>query len=159
MTKNLKATVLGVALMLGAVLGFGLGGVQALASDRTDIEAAIKKYDRAFNATDVDGIMALYTADAVLMPPNRQPVFGVENVGEFYARLFNDVRISGALDFQEVVSLSDDWAFVRTTSVSNIVIKSNGDEISAHGQELFILHKDEGWKIARYMFSSTLPRR
>jgi len=124
MTKKLKATALAVALMLGVVLGFGAGGGQAMASDRADIEAAIEKYDRAFNASDVDSITKFYTADAVLMVPNRPPIFGAKKVGEFYANVFKVVTINGALDLQEIVSMTGDWAFVRTTSVTKTTIKA-----------------------------------
>ena len=157
MTKKLKTTILGMVLMFGAVLGFGPGGGQALADDHADIRAAIEKYDQAFNARDVDGIIAAYTADGILMPQNRPAIFSAEKIGEFYANLFEQATLIGKLDLQEIVSMSDDWAFVRTTSVTKITIKANGVEFTGRNQELFILHNDNGWKIARYMFSSTLP--
>ncbi len=37
-------------------------------NDNTAIEATLKQYEAALNASDVDSIMALYTEDGVFMP-------------------------------------------------------------------------------------------
>ena len=44
------------------------------AEDRAMIEGMIEPYEAAFNAADVDGIVAFYDEQAVRMPPNdRRP--------------------------------------------------------------------------------------
>ena len=159
MTKKLKTTALAVALALGAVLGFGFSGGQALASDRADIEATVKNYIRELNAGNTDAIMRLITDDAVLMSPNNLPKEGIENIRAFYAKGLEGASINVDLTIQQVVPMTDDWAYVRSTSASSITFKSDGAVISGTNAELFILHNDNGWKIAQYIFATTDPRR
>jgi ketosteroid isomerase-like protein len=42
------------------------------------------------NAGDVDGLVALYQADAILIGPDGQPLVGAAAIGEFYAGLLKD---------------------------------------------------------------------
>ena len=53
--------------------------------------------------------------------------------------------------------MSEDWAFLRTSSTGQITILANGAVIPEGNQELFLLRKVHGqWKLARYSFSSFL---
>lgn len=160
MTKKLKATGLVLALMLGAVLGFGFVGGQALASDREDIEEVLKKYARALGTSDVEAVVALYTTDGVFMSPNNQPAVGAEQIRAAYTAAYSFINIdTPTFGIKEIVSMTDDWAFVRSVTFGTATIVSNGAKVSGTNAELFILHNDNGWKIAQYMFSTTDPRR
>ncbi len=162
MTKKLKVTAMAFALMLGTVIGFGFSGGQALASDRGDIEAAIKKYERALGASDVDSIVKLYTTDGVFMSPNNQPAVGAEQIRAAYTAAFKMIDIDNPkFGIKEIVLMTDDWAFVRSLTFGTATIIPTGAVVSGTNSEVFIFHKDKAknWKIARYIFSTTDPRR
>ena len=49
-------------------------------SDTDQIREASKKWIQAFNAKDGAGIAAVYTHEAVLLPPDADPIDGVEAI-------------------------------------------------------------------------------
>ncbi len=73
-------------LALGLAL---LGGCSAPAGTsqpgaRRAIEAAVQRYVEASNRGDADGLASLYADDAVLLPPDHEPVRGRAAIGEFW---------------------------------------------------------------------------
>jgi uncharacterized protein (TIGR02246 family) len=73
---------------LGLVTAFFAGctdGSQALDSaSRGAIEATVDRYVAASNQGDAEALTALYADDAVLLPPNHEPIHGREAIGEFW---------------------------------------------------------------------------
>jgi uncharacterized protein (TIGR02246 family) len=127
-------------------------------SQRAEIVAVLKSYERALNANDVAGVVQLYTADAVLMAPNAPAAIGTDAVRAAYTGIFQAIDLDLTFDVAEVNVVSPDWAFLRSTSNGSIVILANGAHAPSSNQELFVLQKVEGcWKLARYSFSSVLP--
>ena len=73
------------------------------------------------------------------------------------------VTITLNVDFaiDEIVPLSDQWAFARTHSLGTVTINATGESAPEGNNELFLFHRDADgtWKIARYIFSTTNPPR
>ncbi len=112
---------------------------------RAGIEEVLKSYERSLNASDVAGVVQLYTDDAVLLAPEAPSAVGIEAVRNAYTGI------------AEVKLLSPEWAFLRSNSKGVVKILANGAQVPGGSQELFVLHKSQGrWKIARYSFSSVL---
>ena len=126
--------------------------------DRAQIETVLRSYEQSLNASDVQGVIKLYTDDAVLMAPNSPSAVGIQAVQEAYAGVFQAIRLNINFQVAELHLLSPEWAFLRTNSTGQITIVANGAVIPEGNQELFLLRKAYGqWKIARYSFSSFLP--
>ena len=126
--------------------------------DRAEIEAVLKSYERSLDAGNVDGVVKLYSGDAVLMAPGAPSVVGIQAVQNAYAGIFQAIRLNITFQVAELHLLSPEWAFLRTNSTGQITILANGAVIPEANQELFLLRKAHGqWKIARYSFSSVLP--
>ena len=51
-----------------------------MSSDTVQIRAASAKWVQVFNLKDGAGIAAVYTHDAVLLPPDADPIDGVEAI-------------------------------------------------------------------------------
>lgn len=51
---------------------------------RRAIEAAVTRYVAATNRGDADALMELYAEDAVLLPPDHEPIEGREAIGAFW---------------------------------------------------------------------------
>ena len=144
-----------VALLLGS-----LSCGQADDSDKAQIEAALKGYEQVLNASDVDGVLKLYTEDGVFMSPNNPSAVGIHQVEAAYTGAFQAIDLNVEFDIVEVEVIADDWAFARTNSSGTTTINATGDKIPEGNQELFVLQKIDGdWKIARYAFSTTNPRQ
>jgi len=154
MKKLLIQTVTMVALLLGS-----LSCGQADDSDKAQIEAALKGYEQVLNASDVDGVLKLYTEDGVFMSPNNPSAVGIQQVEAAYTGAFQAIDLNVEFDIVEIEVISDDWAFARTNSTGTVTINATCDKFPEGNQELFVMQKIDGdWKIARYAFSTTNPR-
>jgi len=154
MKNPLIQTVTMAALLLG-----WLSGAQAADSDKAQIEAALKGYERVLNASDVDGVLKLYTEDGVFMAQHNPSAVGVQQVEAAYTAVFQAIDLNVEFDIVEIEVIADDWAFARSNSSGTTTINATGDKVAEGNQELFVLQKIDGdWKIARYAFSTTNPR-
>ncbi len=148
-------TVLAAALILGA-----LSGAYATESDNEKIHAVLKNYEHALNASDVDGILKLYTEDGVFMAQHNPSAVGIKQVEAAYTAALQAIDLDIEFDIVEIEVIADDWAFARTNSSGTTTINATGDQVNEGNQELFVLKKIDGnWKIARYLFSSNTPPR
>ncbi len=155
MKNQLIQTIAVAALLLGS-----LSGAQAADSDKAQIKAALKSYERVLNASDVDGVLKLYTKDGVFMSQHNPPAVGIQQVKAAYTAAFQAIDLNVEFDIVEIEVIADDWAYVRSNSSGTTTINATGDKVAEGNQELFVMQKIDGdWKIARYAFSTTNPRR
>jgi uncharacterized protein (TIGR02246 family) len=130
------------------------------------VEAAItkqlKSYEQALNASDLEGVMKLYTEDAVFMPQHSLPAVGREAVRGAYRHVFDAIKLDLRFTIDEFRPLSRDWAFARTRSNGTAkMVASDQPAGPEANQEIFLLHReaDGQWRFARYIFSTTNPRK
>ena len=155
MRNHLPKTIVATVLILGS-----LCGAYAADSDKAEIEAVLKSYERVLNASDVDGILKLYTEDGVFMAQHNPSAVGIKQVEAAYTAVFQAIDLDVEFDIVEIEVIADDWAFARTNSSGTTTINATGDKVNEGNQELFVLKKIDGdWKIARYLFSSNMPPR
>ena len=145
--------------LAAALLVFGsLPGAQATDSDRENIRAVLEAYEQVLNASDVAGVLKLYTDDGVFMAQHNPSAVGIHQVEAAYTGAFQAIDLNVEFDIVEVEVIADVWAFARTNSSGTTTINATGDKIPEGNQELFVLQKIDGdWKIARYAFSTTNP--
>ncbi len=159
MINKLKATAIAFALMLGTVMGFGFSEGQALASDSDNILAPVLAYQKGMYVYDVDVMMNQFTADAVVLSPNRKPFVGIKTITAAYKSVIDLFQFNVDHEVKEVVSVSDEWAYVQTHGSGELIIRPSGDIVPQEVSEVFFLRKvGKEWKIARYIFNTTLPQ-
>ena len=156
MKTRLTQIVAAAALMMGS-----LSVAQAADSDHEKIRTVLKTYEQVLNASDVPGVLKLYTHDGVFMPQHSPSAVGIEAIEGAYTAVFEAIDLNVKFDIVEIVVVADDWAFARTNSAGTTTINATGDKVAEANQELFVLQKMAGgdWKIARYAFSTTNPPR
>jgi uncharacterized protein (TIGR02246 family) len=127
--------------------------VQAQQNQRGAIEKLIFAYRDALNASDADKVVALYTADGVLLANAAPTAAGAEQVKGTYNYVFNNFKYT--LEFTIIdVTINGNYAFARSTSKGSFVIKSSGQTVPDVNRELFVLEKvKDQWKISRYMYN------
>ncbi len=127
------------------------------AEDRAMIEGMIEPYEAAFNAADVDGIVAFYDEQAVRMPPNAPSTVGIDGVRLAMENTFSQGTPEISIT-QEDVILSGDIAVARGNYVLTI-IPEEGDPVVLNGKYLNVVRRqmDGTWKLAHNMFSSNDP--
>ncbi len=127
-------------------------------NDNTAIEATLKQYEAALNASDVDGVLALYTEDGVFMPTEAPTAVGHDQVRATYEHVFGMIKLNIAFSIDEIVQHGD-FAFARTVSRGEVTVLAEGVILPEENRELFVLKKTgDDWKIARYMFNKMTPR-
>ena len=116
----------------------------------------IMAYGKALNDKNIDDILQLFSEDGVLVLQGAQTSIGTENIKKIYTLLFESIDFGLIFHIEEVVQMSPEWAFVRTTTSGQNLIRSNNKVNQANGHEIFILKKgpEKDWKIARYAGSS-----
>lgn len=83
MTASLEfRSFLGVVAALFAGCGGGSQGLDS--ASRGAIEATVDRYMAASTQGDAEALTALYADDAVLLPPDHEPIHGREAIGEFW---------------------------------------------------------------------------
>jgi uncharacterized protein (TIGR02246 family) len=133
-------------------------GDQFEARQRAEIAGVLKRYERSLNASDVAGVVRLYTDDAVMLAPGAPSAVGIDAVRAAYTGTFEAIDYDLTFEVAETKVVSGDWAFLRTSSHGTVRILANGARAPRSNHELFVLQKSHGhWKLARYSFSSALP--
>src|SRR5207244_114801 len=80
------------------------------------ITAVLNSYEQALNARDVQGVVKLYTDDAVVLPPNAPSAVGIDAVRATYTGIFQAIHINLTFEIAEVKVVSPEWAFLRSNS-------------------------------------------
>ena len=122
------------------------------------IETAIKTYESALNANEIDTILGLYGSEPVFMAQHAPAMVGRDAVRAGYQQVFESIKLTVRFEIHEVQVVGD-WAWVRTSSAGRTRILANGAEIEEGNNELFVFRREKGaWKIHRYLFSTNRPR-
>lgn len=119
--------------------------------EKDKITNIIKQYENSLNNEDLKGVMSLFSKEAVLVLQGTPTSTGTQSIKSFYKKIFDVIDFNLEFDIKELVIMSAEWAFVRT-STRDI----DSEDKSEKGHEIFLLSKkaDSNWVIARYAGSS-----
>ena len=116
------------------------------------------RYINAVKAGDISTIVSLYTATAILMPPNDSSLFGTKELEEWHQEYFADFRVETFAEIEREVEVFDEWAVERWAYMVAIQPLHGGERIRDDGRFLSLWKRDEGvWRIAQAMFNSIRP--
>lgn len=133
-------TIVAAALLALPALGI---------AQEAEIKAGTEKFEAAWNAGDAAGVAAMYSMDAVLLPPNSPPVRGMKNIEALWAE---SVSMGGTAD------LTTDEVFVMgdmATEVGVYVINADDGSTVDNGHYMVVWKLEDGvWKMHRDMWNS-----
>jgi len=100
--------------MLGSVVILAFAAVSIARADAAaDVTAAYTAWDKAFNSGDAKAVCALYTDDALLLPPTHDVIKGPDAVDKFIAGILG----MGGKDHKlELIEASGDGNIVYATA-------------------------------------------
>jgi ketosteroid isomerase-like protein len=135
----------------------------APADTREQEAAAIRKADTdaatAATARNVDALMAFYTDDTTVMPPNAAMITGRENAKKFFADMMNlpDFSIAWQPTKAEAARSGDVGYSIGT--YHNMFTAPDGGMVMEDGKYATVWKKqaDGSWKLAVDMFNSNMP--
>lgn len=121
----------------------------ALADDTDDIKAQLSSFEEVFNAGDAAGVAALYTEDAIAMPPGGGMVEGREAIEAMWQGALDDGLKDLSLSPAEIEVMGD-----TATEVSTLTAMAG--EAPYHGKYIVIWKKVDGtWLLHRDIWNDS----
>jgi ketosteroid isomerase-like protein len=126
-------------------------------NEANQIRQRTQEYKTAFNSKEAKEVLAFYTDESILMPPNAPTVRGKDSIQTFYSELYGqgatdlemetkDIRGQGTLSYE-------------TGSYTLIRRPPSGGATRDRGKYVFIWRNNgNGWKIEYTIWSSDLPK-
>lgn len=125
-------------------------------TDRDAIETASEQWITSAEAENWEQVSGLYTEDAVLMPPNAEPVSGRAAVRDLFAAfpplddvVFDRVTIDGGGD---IAFVHGNYHMTFTAAEGQAAVEDHGKYI-----EIWRRQPDGQWRITHDIFNSNLP--
>jgi ketosteroid isomerase-like protein len=120
--------------------------------DSPEISAAAKAWNEALNAGDIESIVALYTEDARILPPNAEIAQGHDAVRKIFGGMI-DAGLGGTLGTIEATAAGDIGYRVGT-----YVLETADGTVADKGKYIETWRLVDGsWKISNDVYNSDLP--
>lgn len=138
------------------------GSESSPAVDEAAISEAIRAQDQAWadaaKAGDAAAIAALYTSDAVILPPGSSRIEGTQGIQEYFAGMLEAPLSSATLDSDIVtVAAAGDYAYANGTWTMSGTAP-DGSEWSDQGKYTEVWTNVDGdWKIVSDIWNSDTP--
>ena len=136
--------------ILGAVLLLSLS-TAALAGPQEEAFQVLEQWIKAFNASDVDGIVKLHASDALFLGTRSLTVVTrTEDIRKYFERaLKSDMPRSAVFSDYSSMVLSD--TAVLFTGLSASSRTKEGKTVTSQGRATFVIAKRaEGWRIVHF---------
>lgn len=127
--------------------------------EKQKIEALLSEYQKSLNTSDAKLAQSLYTKGGIFMPTEAPSGIGSEAIFKSYEYVFSQIQLKIEF-FIEEIKVEGNMAFAVTSSKGTTLIHATGGAVPEANRELFVFEKvNDEWKIARYMFNKTEPRK
>ncbi len=141
-----------VAVPKGSMVSFETAAANPTAAVKSTFSANGNLWMEAFNSHDAKAVAALYTTDAVLLPPNEPAVFGRDAIAATHAELF--ARGDFKIDIEPIETVIDgQLAYVA----GRYRMWTDDGALVDHGKYIEIWRPVDGqWLISRDMYNSSV---
>lgn len=127
--------------------------------EKQKIETLLSTYEKSLNTSDAKLAQSLYTKDGIFMPTEAPSGIGSEGILKSYEYVFSQIQLNIKF-FIEEIQVDENMAFAVTSSKGTTLIRATEVTIPEANRELFVFEKvNDEWKIARYMFNKTEPKK
>ena len=147
--KRATTLLLALALAITACQPVETEPAVSTEADEEAIKALVQEFTATINSDNLDGFMALWTDDAVLMPPTSLAVIGKEAIRSRVERIFAMYTIEIRCAVEDI-QVAGDWAYVRNSCEEADTPKDGSETRSLEESIVFIFQRqaDGSWKIA-----------
>jgi uncharacterized protein (TIGR02246 family) len=127
-------------------------------AEKQAIRDLLAHYVSAITAGDIDAWYALFTEDAVFMPPNDETMEGREEVRKLASSFFETFHIGFEQTIDDV-EVFGDWGFARWHCKARYTPKAGGETILENVKEVWIFKRqdDDSWKCSLVIWNSNDP--
>lgn len=151
---RIEARFLYIAAMLTA---FGTLSAVASEADVAALHVADSAWETAYNGGDVEGVVSLYDADAVLLPPGAPPAKGRDAIRAYFA---NNMAEAGEAGIRFILGANPDGGVSGTWGWSSgtYVAKDKSGKVVETGKYLSVSRKVDGvWLYVRDTWNADGP--
>ncbi len=151
------ASMLAATTVLSACATSDAGGSGSSRANAA-VHQAHDRFVDAINSNDLEAILAMFTHDVVLMPPN-SPILVGEPAIRYWAQGYLDAfQTRWEKSTLELVVLGD-WAFEQYSYESTDTPRAGGEELHDIGKGIIVYRRDTDgvWRVARDAWNSDLP--
>jgi ketosteroid isomerase-like protein len=114
---------------------------------KADVRAVVSGILDADNHADIDRVLSNYDDEAILLPPGKEEIKGLENIRRNYENIFATSLLNLAPEEEEII-LTEEVAVYRGRTKGKVVLKSDSTERTINDKFVMILKSDNGrWKI------------
>jgi uncharacterized protein (TIGR02246 family) len=139
------------AVSLAALALLACGGPQKAATTTDEIAALRDRWTRAFNAKQLEPVVATYALDAVLMPITGGRVVSAAAIKNLHERVWQQFTPRIELT-PHVVERSADLAYDSGEYVESVV--AGGNAVNIAGNYLFVYRRQpDGWRIVEQIWT------
>jgi len=125
---------------------------QAPPVDRAGLAATTAAWQEAYQSGDAASVASLYAPDAVLLPPNSEPVVGRSGIEAFMAGLIG-TGLNGELEDIDIYANGDLGA-----KVGRFTLSDPDGTLVDHGKYMEIWRNVDGkWLMIRDIYNSSVP--
>jgi ketosteroid isomerase-like protein len=112
----------------------------------------------AINASDLAGVLAMWSDDGALMPPQHPSVHGRTEIERFFSRLFQQPGSHFSFTFSQI-HVSGDVAFERLEYAASVRSGQEESEVRdiGKGPHVYRRQPNESWKLAMDIWNSDTP--
>ncbi len=116
-------------------------------ADEDAIRALLRDVEQKWNAADLDGVLAHYADDVVLMPPDRDEIVGKDALRLFWST-FMEANTGNWKPTIKHIEVSGDLAFARLGFVETATPKDGGDTTTDVGKAISMYRRgaDGAWR-------------
>ena len=128
-------------------------------ADLEQITALRNSYQEAFNAKELDALVALYTDDAYYLPPNQEMVQGADAIRQNLENHFETLKGQDLVLTAVSTYGVGDLAYDVGTDSQQVTPPGATDPVTIKGKYLVALKKDAGgaWKLAAVAVNLNAP--
>jgi len=139
-----------LAVCAGFLTGCARPPSRSITDDRRAVEATVHRYVEATNSGDAEALAQLYEDDAVLLPPDHQPVEGRGAIGEFWRQ--------GTDEGLEVTTLRLDVDGGIGYLIAQYTLPETDEEPADSGKTVMCLKRqqDGSWKVTADIWNSSV---
>jgi uncharacterized protein (TIGR02246 family) len=115
----------------------------------------------AVNASDLAGVLAIWSEDGVLMPPHRASVHGRRAIEQYFGELFQRRKVQFFFPASRI-ELSGDMAVERveyTVLMWSLTNESETVSDAGKGVHVYRRQADGSWKLSMDIWNSDSPSR
>jgi uncharacterized protein (TIGR02246 family) len=126
--------------------------------DQRAIAERSAKLVASVNASDVAGVMSVWSDDGVLMPPHHAAVRGRAAIESYFRQLFQRARLRFVFT-ESVISIDERTATERLSYTAETWLAGSATPIADRGKGLHVYTRESGsWKLAMDVWNTDTPR-